>query len=96
MAEIAAYVKTHPKVERLFLSGNNLGLAGAKHLCALLLHPSLRLVRLGNKHERKIDKGSERERDVWAEEKDGDGVGSSVCGQLSKRAPIYALAPSMR
>ncbi len=49
MAEIAAYVKTHPKVERLFLSGNNLGLAGAKHLCALLLHPSLRLVRLGNK-----------------------------------------------
>ena len=37
MAEIAAYVKTHPKVERLFLSGNNLGLAGAKHLCALLL-----------------------------------------------------------
>jgi hypothetical protein len=66
MAEIAAYVKTHPKVERLFLSGNNLGLAGAKHLCALLLHPSLRLVRLGNKQrERQI----KRARDVWAEEK---------------------------
>jgi hypothetical protein len=65
MAEIAAYVKTHPKVERLFLSGNNLGLAGAKHLCALLLHPSLRLVRLGNKQRER-----ERERDVWAEEKE--------------------------
>ena len=36
MTEIAAYVSAHPKVERLFLSGNNLGLAGARLLSALL------------------------------------------------------------
>ena len=50
MADIAAYVKTHPRIERLFLSGNSLGLAGAKQLCSLLLDPSLRLQRLDLRH----------------------------------------------
>jgi len=50
MSDIASYVKAHPRVERMFLSGNNLGLAGAKQLCALLLDPSLRLLRLDLRH----------------------------------------------
>jgi hypothetical protein len=50
MADIASYVKSHPKVERMFLSGNSLGISGAKQLCALLADASLRLVRLDLRH----------------------------------------------
>ena len=57
MTEIAAYVSAHPKVERLFLSGNNLGLAGARLLSALLHDSKLRLQRLDLRHNNLGDDG---------------------------------------
>ena len=43
MAEIAAYVLSHPRIERMFLSGNNLGVGGARQLADLLTRDKLRL-----------------------------------------------------
>ena len=50
MAEIAAYVLSHPRIERMFLSGNNLGVGGARQLADLLSRSTLKLQRLDLRH----------------------------------------------
>ena len=50
MAEIASYVLSHPRIERMFLSGNNLGVGGARQLADLLSRSTLKLQRLDLRH----------------------------------------------
>jgi hypothetical protein len=50
MAEIAAFVLSHPRIERMFLSGNNLGVDGARQLAELLSRSTLKLQRLDLRH----------------------------------------------
>ena len=45
-----ALISSLAQIERLFLSGNNLGVPGAQQLCNLILDQSLRLARLDLRH----------------------------------------------